>query len=135
MRLSELLTTPTDFLTPGHTVEHAARRMLAREVSLIPICRPDGTLLGVLDERDIVVKAVALARAPELCALGEIMRKEFPRCGIDDDAATVYARMLAEGCERLVVIDRGGKLAGIVERSRLAVAQRRNTPRRLRRIA
>jgi CBS domain-containing protein len=109
--------------------------MLARDVSLVPICRPDGTLVGVLDERDIVLKAVALARAPELCALGEIMRKEFPRCSVDDDATAVYTRMLAEGTDRMVVVDRGGKLAGIVERPRLAVAQRRLTPRRLRRIA
>ena len=135
MRLPDLFDTAADFLTPGHTVEHAARRMLARDVSLIPICRSDGTLLGVLDERDIVVKAVALSRAPELCALGEIMRKDFPRCSVDDEPAVIYARMLAEGTERMVVVDRAGKLAGIVERARLAVAQRRLTPRRLRRTA
>jgi CBS domain-containing protein len=135
MQLSDVLDKPAEFLTPGHTVEHAARRMLARQVSLVPICRSDGTLVGVLDERDIVVKAVALSRAPELCALGEIMRKDFPRCAITDEPASVYARMVAEGVERLLVVDRAGKLVGIAERGRLSTVSRRPTARRLRRIA
>jgi CBS domain-containing protein len=135
MRLTDLLDQPAEFLTPGHTVEHAARRMMAREVSLVPVCRSDGTLVGVLDERDIVIKAVALARAPELCALGEIMRKDFPRCAISDDPVTVYARMLAEGLDRLMVVDLAGRLVGIAERARLSVAHRRITQRRLRRSA
>src|SRR5687767_1408227 len=109
MRLSDLLDTTAESLSPGHTVEHAARRMLARDVSVVPICRSDGTLVGVLGERDIVVKAVALSRAPELCALGEIMRKDFPRCAITDDPVDVHARMLAEGLDRLMVVDRAGK--------------------------
>lgn len=137
MRVAELFDEPAQFLTPGHTVEHAARRMLARGVSLIPICRSDGTLVGVLDERDIVIKAVALSRAPELCSLSEIMRKEFPSCSVLDDARNVYARMLAEGIERIAVVDRTGKLVGIADRGRLSVAGHvaRPTPRRLRRIA
>src|SRR5688572_29546899 len=131
MRVAELLGDAVGFLTPSHTVEHAARRMLATGASLIPVCRGDGTLVGVLDERDIVIKAVALSRAPELCALGEIMRKQFPTCDVLDDARNVYSRMLAEGIERMAVVDRAGKLVGIADRSRLSVAASvsRPTPR------
>lgn len=138
MRIHELMTaTAHQSLTSGQTVEHAARRMTMHGLSFLPVCRPGGAVIGVITERDIVTKAVAQARAPELCVVDEVMTRAFPSCLAEEEATDVHGRMMAEGIERMVVRDSGGRLAGVVDRARLsgAVNQHRQPSRRLRRSA
>ena len=137
MRIHELLpTSACQALTSGQTVEHAARRMLTHDLAFLPVCRQGGAVVGVITERDII-KAVAQARAPELCGVDEVMTRSFASCLPEDSVGEVYARMLSEGHERMVVRDGTGKLLGVLDRERLAIAgtQPRTITRRLRRSA
>jgi CBS domain-containing protein len=136
-RIHELLSADAcQVLTSGQTVEHAARRMLAHGVSLLPVCRSSGMVVGVITERDII-KSVAQARAPELCGVDEVMTRVYPVCLPDDLVSDVYARTLAEGIDRVVVRDVTGRLVGVLDRARLSGAAARPPAitRRLRKTA
>ena len=125
MRISELLKTegllPTQppALTCGQTVENAARRMERFGSRALPICRRDGTLAGVITERDIVVKVVAHARAPELCTVDEVMTTRFLSCFADDPVETLHRLFSAEGGDCAVVRQANGQFVAIVERESL----------------
>jgi signal-transduction protein with cAMP-binding, CBS, and nucleotidyltransferase domain len=107
-------------LTCGQTVENAARRMERIGCRLLPICRRDGSLAGVLSERDIVVKVVARSRAPELCTVDEVMTTRFLSCLADDTVDDLRQRFESTGMDCAVVRHRGGELAGVLEARSLA---------------
>jgi CBS domain-containing protein len=137
MRISEVMEAETHAVDSGQTVEHAARRIHMHGLGLVPVRRRDGTVAGVVTPLEIV-KAVALARAPELCPVEEVMTREFVCCGPDEDADAVYARALTLGASALLVTSPTGRLVGVVARSRLAAAARPLPPaaaKRLRRTA
>ena len=105
-----------EYIGSGQSVENAARRMRDRQLRFLPVCKPDGRVVGIITERDIVVRAVAAGRAPELCSVDEIMTKHQPG---DGTVTTVQA--IAAVVERepgpVVVVDERGLLVATVGQS------------------
>jgi CBS domain-containing protein len=108
-------------LTCGQTVENAARRMERFGVRLLPICRGDGTIAGVIGERDIVVKAVARGRAPALCTVDEVMSTRYLSCDSEDTVETLMRLFAESDADCVLIRGRDGKLLGTVERDELPV--------------
>jgi CBS-domain-containing membrane protein len=122
MLVSELFLAEPQYLVTGQTVEHAARRMLLHDLDRLPVCRPNRVVVGVVSERDVVVKAVARSRACELCAVDEIMERTYPSCLADSAVAAVQARMLTQGLDWLLCQDRAGRLCGVASFAMVSTA-------------
>ncbi len=126
MRIADLLRTEAPPgkqpppLTCGQTVENAARRMERSGQRLLPICRKDGSVAGVISERDIVVKVVARSRAPGLCSVDEVMNTRLLFCKADDPVERVRRLFESSGVTCAVVTDARGRLAGVVEAAALS---------------
>ena len=58
---------------PDTTVREAARAMRARTVSAVLVLEPDGTLLGIVTERDIAARLVAEGLDGATTPVSEIM--------------------------------------------------------------
>ncbi|HEY0705770.1 MAG TPA: CBS domain-containing protein, partial [Polyangia bacterium] len=72
MRVAELILAKPHYVVTGQTVVHAAKRMMTFGLNLLPVCRSEGTVIGVVTAWHIV-KAVAQGRAAELCAIDDVM--------------------------------------------------------------
>jgi CBS domain-containing protein len=134
MRLGDLIVGKPQYVVTGQTIEHAAKRIVDHGLSLLPVCRNDGRVVGLITPLEIV-KSIAQDRAPELCAVDDVMTKDFPVCSVEDATDEVYTRMVTESISAIVVLH-GGKLAGVLPRSSLAtlpVTPARATQRQLRR--
>ena len=58
MKLREIMTSQVEIIQPDDTLQAAAKKMRDRDVGFLPVC--DGeTLMGVLSDRDITVRALA----------------------------------------------------------------------------
>jgi CBS domain-containing protein len=135
MRVAELILAKPHHLLTGQTVEQAAKRMTTFGLTLLPVCRSEGSVMGVITARHIV-KAVAMGQAPHLAAVEDLMSTDFATCSWDDEVNDVYARMLSHGLDELIVESRLGHLVGIVDRIHLAaVAGPARPARRLRKLA
>lgn len=73
------MTRASDIMHPGaacvgehETLASAARIMRERDVGALPICGERQKLLGIVTDRDIVLKCVAEGRDPEQVTAGEI---------------------------------------------------------------
>src|SRR5690242_5126188 len=55
-----------------HTVLEAARFMMEHNIGALPVLR-DGQLAGILSERDIMNRVVAVGRTPGTTAVSEVM--------------------------------------------------------------
>jgi CBS domain-containing protein len=136
MKVREIMTTPAPFVSPETSVAQVAQLVLDRGLPGIPVLQEQGTLIGVVTERDLVAKH-ANVHLPVYVALlgallplgthhadedvrhilavtaGEIMTRGDQSISPDvevDDAATIMAE---RDVDVLVVMD-GGALAGVL---------------------
>ncbi|WP_369779907.1 CBS domain-containing protein [Streptomyces sp. R33] len=122
------MTTARDIMTPepecidaGSTVLEAARKLARLDVGALPICGTDHKLKGMLTDRDIVTKVLAVGKDPATCTAGELAQGEAVTIGADDDASEILRTMTEHHVRRLPVID-GHDLVGIIAQADVARA-------------
>jgi CBS domain-containing protein len=120
------MTTVTDVMTrnvrtlkPGSTVSEAAKAMEELDVGVIPVCEGD-TLVGMVTDRDIVVRAVAQGLDGDT-PLAKVMSTDIRTARESDDLDTVLADMAASQIRRLPVLDAEEHLIGIISIGDIAV--------------
>jgi CBS domain-containing protein len=121
MKIRDLMTKKVECLGPRATLKRAAQLMNDADVGSIPVVE-EGRVIGVLTDRDIVMRTVAEGINPADATVGEVMTPRVIRCGEDDDAEEAARIMAAHHVRRVVVTDDGGGLAGIVALADLAAA-------------
>jgi CBS domain-containing protein len=112
MKISEVMTAQVVTVSPRSTVAEVARTMSEIESGAVPVV-DDGRLVGLITDRDIVIRAIAAGLGVET-AVADVMTPGVETCGEDDNVADAAALMGSRQIRRLVVLDGQGKLAGIV---------------------
>jgi CBS domain-containing protein len=119
MQVSEVMSTDVRIANPGKTIRDAAAIMAEIDAGVVPVGEND-RLVGVLTDRDIAVRAVAAGKGPDT-PVGEIMSKEVMYCFEDDEVDEVAQNMADNKVRRLLVLDRGKRLVGIVSLGDIAL--------------
>ena len=112
MRVSEAMTRDVCVARTDHTIEDAARMMLAIDAGLLPV-GDDDQLVGMITDRDIAVRAIAEGKGPRT-AVGEVMTRDVKYCFEDEDTAHVARNMGQQQVRRLPVLNRDKRLVGIL---------------------
>jgi CBS domain-containing protein len=121
MNAAELMTPTPTCCQPQHTIVEVAEVMKREDVGLIPITE-DGTnkLIGVLTDRDIVLKVVAEERDPSGTAVSEVMTGAPIACQEQDTIENVMQQMAAHQVRRIPIVDNAGAIIGIVSQADIA---------------
>lgn len=138
MRIEELMTREVVSATPETPLKVAARELAARRISGMPVVDADGVVLGVLSEADILAKEVDgtshagvlmrfLEGPPaddrwEARTVGEAMTAPAITVRPAQPVTAAASLLLAEGINRLPVVDDAGRLVGLVTRADLVRA-------------
>ncbi len=117
--VNKVMTANVKSLAPADSIAEAARAMNELNVGVIPVCDA-GKLLGVVTDRDIVIRAVAKGLDGQ-AALSGIMSKQVQTASPEDDLDDVLERMSDSQIRRMPVVDAGGALVGIVSLGDIAV--------------
>ena len=105
---------------PTDTLAHAAHLLTRAGVGALPVVHKDGTLFGILSERDLV-RAVTEQREPGTATVRSYASRTVQVATPAEDSWLVGRRMLDAGIRHLPVVA-DGRLAGIVSmRDLLAV--------------
>lgn len=121
MMITDIMSADVESVDADATVEEAAQAMSDADVGCVPIVDA-GKVLGVVTDRDIVLRVVAENLVPSETLVTEVMTREVVHCSEDDDSETA-ARLMAENqVRRVFVYDREGRLAGVVSLGDLALA-------------
>lgn len=113
MTLAELATRPAVTTPQTATVAQAARQMLESEIGFLVVVDDKGRPTGVLTDRDIVVRAVALGREADT-PVAAVMSHHAASVGADDTVADAARLMADRQCRRVVVIGRAGGPVGVL---------------------
>ncbi|MDP9245018.1 MAG: CBS domain-containing protein [Chloroflexota bacterium] len=118
MKVEELMTRDPKTLRPDSTCTEAATLMKREDCGSLPVVQ-DGKLVGIVTDRDIVLRAVAEKKDPATLKMSEIMTKGPATVGPDATAAEASKLMSDKQVRRLPVVD-GGKLVGMLVIGQLA---------------
>lgn len=118
MKIKECMAAEVEALDPDAPLVEAALRMAETGCRLVPIMEK-GRVVGVVSDRDIVVRALARGWSIDETTVEEIMTPDVLQCREDDEAADAAKLMDDHGVRRLVVLDPEGNLAGVVSREEL----------------
>jgi CBS domain-containing protein len=106
-------------LTAQDTLRTAARVMRDREIGFAPIVDSASNVIGVVTDRDLVVRALADGQSGDV-ALSTVMTDEVVACAVDDDVTVAAERLRDSHRSRIVVLDEQNKLAGVISLSDIA---------------
>lgn len=111
--IGEICSKPVVTMTATASVRDAARLMRQKKVGAVVVVNGNRPA-GILTDRDIAMSVVADGRDPSTVQVGDVMHRDLTVIPAEKgimDAARTFA---AKGVRRLPVVDRQGKVIGIL---------------------
>jgi CBS domain-containing protein len=119
MLIKDVMTRGVEVVRPDETLQQAARKMKSIDVGPLPVC--DGErLVGMITDRDIIVRATAEGRDPKTTPVKEAMTPGVVYVFEDQDIEEAALLMKQRQIRRLVVLDNNKRLVGILSLGDLA---------------
>jgi CBS domain-containing protein len=115
----DIMTGSPECIGENETIIDAAKKLASLDIGSMPICGEDNRLKGMLTDRDIVVKVLAVGKDPATCTAGEFGEGKPVTIGADDSVSDALKIMAEHKVRRLPVID-GQDLVGIVSQADIA---------------
>jgi len=114
----EAMTSEPQSIPPTMPVNEAARLLQREDVGSVPVVE-NGHLLGILTDRDIVLRAVAENREPTTVTAGDIASRELVTVGPAEPLDEALRLMARKQVRRLPVVE-NGRLVGILAQADVA---------------
>ena len=121
-KCSDVMTKDVVTGTSQTTIVEAARLMKSEDIGplLIVDNEQSRTLVGIITDRDIVVKAIADGKDPKTTPVGEVMSKKLVTCRADDDVDVAMKAMAQFQLRRIPVVEENMMLVGIISQADVA---------------
>jgi CBS domain-containing protein len=116
--IKEIMTRDVRACEPNATVADAAKVMAQGDVGPVPIVE-DGRLVGIVTDRDIVVRVVAEGRDANVTTVKEIASTDLITVAPGDDLDVALNLLAQRQVRRLPVVE-GERLVGIVAQADIA---------------
>jgi CBS domain-containing protein len=130
MRVKDVMTSPVHVVQPGASVVVAADKMRAANVGSLPVGE-GRRLLGMITDRDIVLRCVAAGSDCHRRTVREVMSAELLVCFDDQPVEEARRLMIEYKVRRLPVLDHQQRLVGIVSLDDLTGVDLRTRPQRV----
>ena len=122
MRVADLMTSAVADCSPEESIRTAAKRMVDCHCGCLPITVCDGgekRLVGIVTDRDLACRAVAVGLDPEHTEVGRCMSFPVQTITRDADLGECADRFTILNIRRLVVVDAQNRCLGIISRADL----------------
>ena len=113
MLVSELMERSPISVAPEDTCRDAARLLSRYRVGALPVANADGKLKGILTDRDIILRCLAMGKDPDKTPVRDYMTRNPITVSPRDRVETAAERMSRSQVRRLPAAE-GGKLAGML---------------------
>ena len=113
MKVSEIMTTNVECISPDAGMTEIANRMKTLDVGFLAICEND-RLIGTITDRDIVIRGIASGKNLDTLKARGIMSDDVFWCYEDDAIKDVAGKMREKNVRRMVILTRDKRLAGVV---------------------
>lgn len=120
MLISDVMTSDVRIVSPDKSIQEAARIMAECDCGVLPVGDND-RLVGIITDRDIVVRAVAKGLSPSTKVRDVMSNGSVMYCFDDEEIEEVAHNMADIKVRRLPVLNRNKRLVGIVSLGDIAM--------------
>ena len=113
MKVQEVMSRNPEVIKSGNSVLEAAKILAGEDIGGLPV-EQDDRLIGMLTDRDIVVRVVANGSDPARTRVDDAMSRGVKYCYEDEDIAHVASNMDRLQVRRLPVVNKEKRLVGLV---------------------
>jgi CBS domain-containing protein len=126
MKVQQIMTARPRCCSPDAMLSEAARTMLETDVGQIPVIDGKRKVVGVITDRDIVVRCVATGGDPQNTSMQSCMTT--PALTLTEDATLEECARLMAGQQvrRVPIVDVNGIIRGIVAQADLEATDARS---------
>lgn len=125
MKVKDVMTKNVAYVNPGASIAETAKLMQQHDVGSIPVCDQSG-VVGIVTDRDIVVRTVAYNKNPQQTPVTDIMTTQVTTVSPDMDMNEVTRKMASSQIRRVPVVE-NNSLVGIVALGDVAVDAKYDT--------
>ena len=121
-RVRDIMTRDPQCVTQNEMLGRVAKMMRDGDCGAIPVIAGDNDkkIIGMITDRDIVIRVVADGKNPGDVPVQTAMTKEIYSVKEDDSVEKVFKVMSDRQVRRVPVVDQNGQLVGIVAQADIA---------------
>lgn len=124
MKIHDLMTADVTYVRPDTPILEVARKMRDADIGSTPVVDED-RLIGMVTDRDIVLRVVALGADPAAALARDAMSPGILYCYEDDSVESVLDNMGDQQIRRLPVVNSDKRLVGYVSLGDLSLSGKR----------
>ena len=119
-KVADVMTQRPRAVTPQTTLNEVAAVMETEDVGAVPLVEGD-RLVGIVTDRDIVVRAIAKGKDPRGMPAAEVSSRELLTVSPDDDLSEALMLMAQHQVRRLAVTADDDRLVGVISQADIAL--------------
>lgn len=119
MKVQECMCKQVVCAKPEATICEVAKLMEENHVGSIPVCKEDGKIVGIVTDRDIILRSIACDKEVKQTPISEIMTTKVVRTSPDTDT-TAVAQIMADNQIRRIPVVMDEKVVGMITLGNLA---------------
>jgi CBS domain-containing protein len=124
MKCAELMKSDVVCAHVDQTSYEASQEMARANVGFLPVCNEDGLLVGVVTDRDLVLRVIAAGKDARQVRVHVAASTDLITCAPDDDLAVAEAKMVDAHVSRIAVVDAASHCVGVISLSDIAQVER-----------
>jgi len=130
MKVREAMAKTLSWAKKSDKVSDVAKKMKQEDAGFIPVVEDGGVVIGVITDRDIVLRCIAEGHDPRGETAEHLMSRDVTIIGPDDDLEEAGRTMEREEIRRLPVAE-NGRLVGVLSHGNLVQATKNQMAERV----
>ena len=120
MKINQCMSQDVCFVKPDCKVYDAARIMCENHIGCIPVCNDNRNVIGIITDRDILLRTVACDKDTKTTMVSDIMTTDVCTCGCEQTVSDAQNKMAKHQIRRIPVVDEKNQMVGILTMGDLA---------------
>ena len=118
----DVMTKELVYASPQDTVSHVAQLMKMEDIGPVLIVDNEESrrLVGIVTDRDLVLKVIAEGQDPNTTRVEDVMSKKLVTTRTDDDVENAMKAMAQYQLRRIPVVEDDNRLVGIISQADIA---------------
>ena len=122
MVISDIMTDPAILLPADTSVFEAANVMRENNIGSVPVVDSDGCIMGIVTDRDIVIRSIAEGMSPDSTKISDIMSENVSVVPPDAEIDEVADIMSRDQVRRIPIVE-NNKVLGVVSLGDVALCR------------
>lgn len=115
MRIIDICSSKVEYINLNASARDAAGKMSESRVGTLVVLAHNGsTPIGILTDRDLVLKVLAKGASPEAVSVADVMTRDVGTCRGNHELFDAVQIMHRHGVRRLPVLNEDGAMVGLV---------------------